>query len=96
MLLVAYATLFSASQPNDVVMRLIGTLGIFLTLIWGFANLGQMRVIQQISKEAESIIPIYAKIRRERPRWPVVSTWFLVYLVPLIVLVTWLALITFV
>jgi hypothetical protein len=92
MILVAFASLFSSSHPQKSAMVTTGILGCVVTFIWGYVGARQRNVVAQIVKEAEAVIPMYARIRRERPKW-FSSTWLLTYSVPSAMLLTWAVLI---
>ena len=92
MILVAFATLLSSAHPKKGVLVTTAILGCVVTLIWGYVGARQRNVVAQIVKEAEQAIPVYERIRRERPKW-FSSTWLLTYSVPAVMFLTWVVLI---
>jgi Na+/H+ antiporter NhaC len=71
------------------------SLGFILTIIWWYVNRRQLIVIGQIAREAEAIEPIYKKIRENRSRTIISSTWLLAHFVPMVVGISWLAILLF-
>ncbi len=93
MLLVAYATLLSASQPNIPVARITASLGVLLTLVWIYVNARLYYIVRHIQDRAISMIPEYKETIRTRTKWPISSTRLMAYFVPLIIGAVWAILI---
>ena len=93
MLLIALATLFGAARTTFSLILVLAILGCVLTIVWIYVSSRQLSVIQQISKESQAVVEVYARIRLERSKWPVSSTKLLAYFVPSIVMGTWITVI---
>jgi len=86
-LLGVVGVLYSKSLSEMVVLRIIIMLGIFVTIIWGYAQARQKYVLDKSKASIKEVLPEYQAIvaDRERGKWPFSSVKLLTYGVPALI-----------
>lgn len=91
MLLVAYATVLSKENFLFTAITII-TIGILLTVIWLIVNHRQKITVDHVRNYIIDKLPEYRSLRQNRPK-SFISSWILMtYLVPLLLIFSWITL----
>ncbi len=97
-LLGVVGVLFSRSNPERLVLKVIAILGLSITIVWGYAQTRQVQIIDDLETFLEGIVPEYRPVwkRRNRSIWPSRTLWILTYVVPILVALVWIVFLFFV
>jgi hypothetical protein len=89
--------LFSRSNPERLVLKVIAILGLSLTIVWGYAQARQVQIIDDLETFLEGVVPEYrpAWRRWNRLKWPSRTMWILTYIVPILVALVWIVFLFF-
>ena len=77
------------------ILLLLGFLGLFITIIWGYVQSRQRSTLQRLIDRLQENLPEFRETYSplDQKRWRRISgTWLLTYLIPFLVALIWIAL----
>ncbi len=96
-LLGVVGVLFSRTNPQILVLKIIAILGLSLTIVWGYTQAWQLHVIDDLRNYLKEVVPEYRATweRRNIARWPIRTMHLLTFVIPTLVALVWLVFLFF-